>query len=51
MGYCVPGAPPAPSGGPCHGTSEHGSQTSNAMALMLGAPPDAATRELVARHM
>ena len=35
----------------CYGTSANGSQTSNAMALALGAPPDGATAARVARNL
>jgi alpha-L-rhamnosidase len=35
----------------CFGTSSHGSQTSNAMALMLGAPPSAAVAAAVAASL
>lgn len=35
----------------CHGTSSAGSQTSNSMALALGAPPDQATAYRVAKNM
>lgn len=35
----------------CHGTSASGSQTSNSMALALGAPPDEATAAKVAKNM
>jgi hypothetical protein len=35
----------------CHGTSAAGSQTSNAMALALGAPPDEATAKAVAAKL
>ena len=35
----------------CHGTSAAGSQTSNALALALGAPPTAAIAKLVASHL
>ena len=48
--FCVPGALPMAEG-KCHGTSAHGSQTSNSMALALGAPPDTATAQLVAKNL
>jgi alpha-L-rhamnosidase len=35
----------------CYNTSAHGSQTSNAMALAVGAPPDAETAALVAANL
>ena len=35
----------------CHGTSRNGSQTSNSMALVLGAPPDDKTAARVARNL
>ena len=35
----------------CYGTSSRGSQTSNAMALAIGAPPDEATARLVAKSL
>merc|ERR1712048_746716 len=35
----------------CHGTSSKGSQTSNAMALAIGAPPTAAIANLVAANL
>jgi alpha-L-rhamnosidase len=35
----------------CHGTSSAGSQTTNSMALMLGAPPDDATAKAVAKQL
>jgi hypothetical protein len=41
------GKPPAS----CHGTSAHGSQCSNAMALAIGAPPTAALRASVAKRL
>lgn len=46
--FCVKGAPTQ---GICHGTSSHGSQTSNALALALGAPPDEATAKIVAQNL
>lgn len=46
--YCVPAAS-RPS--KCHGTSSHGSQTSNVMALALGAPPDIATTKRVLANL
>ena len=42
---------PGPAVTTCSGTSSRGSQTSNAMALMLGAPPDAATAATVAKNL
>merc|ERR1712216_528007 len=35
----------------CHGTSSSGSQTSDALALAIGAPPDANTAALVAANI
>ena len=49
--YCMPGSPPPNTGGKCHGTSAHGSQTSNSIALALGAPPDKATAQRVAKNL
>ena len=37
--------------GVCHGTSAHGSQTSNSLGLSMGAPPDEATAKLIARNL
>lgn len=48
-----PTPPPSPSHRKrsCHNTSAFGSQTPNALALALGAPPDAATAKRVAAHL
>jgi hypothetical protein len=45
------GYSPCALGTNCYGTSKHGSQASNSMALMLGAPPDAATAAKVAKNL
>ena len=48
----VGGYSPCSSANPvCHGTSYAGSQTSNSMALALGAPPDQTTAAKVAKHI
>eukprot|EP01051_Picozoa_sp_SAG22_P000174 SAG22_NODE_3_length_48349_cov_158.681180_35_plen_180_part_00 len=59
---CVDDRPPAAMGPPrnpkqsmsnrtCHGTSSAGSQTSNALALALGAPPNTAVERQVADNL
>ena len=48
---CVSGMPrytPCGATQKCHGTSAHGSQTANSMALAVGAPPDTQTAQTVA---
>jgi hypothetical protein len=46
--YCVPNSLSADI---CHGTSKNGSQASNSLGLALGAPPDKATAERIAKNL
>lgn len=46
--YCVPNSQSADI---CHGTSRNGSQASNSLGLALGAPPDKATAERIAKNL
>ena len=52
---CINDAPPVGTAArrpsTCHGTSAHGSQCSNAMALVLGAPPTAEVAATVASNL